>query len=161
MLNSEGANILQVAVAYDLPLISTFFQKRKNHPLICKSGRKKSQIDYFPIRRNELKNFRDSRVNPGGICYKPVSAIGSRPLLLKQPFRRWARREPQKIRQWKLERKLKEGFKMEVTRKMTKEDWNRKKDEVWEQMSSMIIRNARGLVGETEGMARIQEETWW
>ncbi|VDP19673.1 unnamed protein product [Soboliphyme baturini] len=102
-----------MAVAYYLALL-TFFQKKENH-LLCRQ--KKSQIDYFLLLRNELKNLRDCKTSlgtahsNGGRDDRPVDATVE------------------------LEGKLK-AFKMEVTRKTTKYDWNKEVDDVWERMAT-------------------------
>lgn len=52
--NQEGDNLLQAALAFDLAIANTFFQKQDQHLITYESSTHKTQIDYFLIKRNRL-----------------------------------------------------------------------------------------------------------
>ena len=51
--NPEGEEVLDFAVAFDLMLANTFFQKRESHLVTFSSGQHTSQIDFILTRRED------------------------------------------------------------------------------------------------------------
>ncbi|KAM2569161.1 hypothetical protein TB2_009302 [Malus domestica] len=51
--NEDGEAILDFAMAYDLLLANTFFNKREEHVITYKSGSSKTQIDFFLMRKGD------------------------------------------------------------------------------------------------------------
>jgi len=56
---------LHFTTTYDLAIVNTYFGKREEHYVTYKSGRNKSQIDNFMVRRDNAKQCKDCKVNPG------------------------------------------------------------------------------------------------
>ena len=57
--NEEGERVIDFAMAFDLSIVNTLFEKRPNHLVTYKSGGRQSQIDFLMCRRqqpNEVKN---------------------------------------------------------------------------------------------------------
>ena len=57
--NKEGEMVTDFAMAFDLSIVNTFFEKRPDHVVTCKSGGRQSHIDFLMCRRqqlNEVKN---------------------------------------------------------------------------------------------------------
>ncbi|XP_023227042.1 craniofacial development protein 2-like [Centruroides sculpturatus] len=63
--NFEAACVLQMATAYDLVVVSTYFDKCEEHLIIYNSRDHKSQIDYLLTRWTTLKRIKDCKVIPG------------------------------------------------------------------------------------------------
>ena len=64
-INAEGEEILQFAQAYDFGVVNTFFQKKMEHLITCKSGGRRSVIDYILIRRSNISKVNDCKLIPG------------------------------------------------------------------------------------------------
>lgn len=62
--NDEGSRILDCAKTCDLVVVNTFFRKRKSHLATYISGGRTTQIDYWMIRRRDLKLALDAKVIP-------------------------------------------------------------------------------------------------
>lgn len=60
----QEKKVLDFATAYDLAIVNTYFRKREKHYVTYKSGRNKSQIDYFMVRRGNAKQCKDCKVIP-------------------------------------------------------------------------------------------------
>ena len=65
--NEEGGRVLEMAQAYDLALVNTFFPKKEEHLITFKSGRNTSVIDYIAIRRDHLGELKTVRLCPGNL----------------------------------------------------------------------------------------------
>ena len=63
--NEEGENILHLAQAFDLAILTTFYSKRREHLLLYKSGGKATVIDYIMVRREDLGELKNYKVIPG------------------------------------------------------------------------------------------------
>ena len=53
------------AMAFDLLIVSTFFEKRPNHLVTYKSGGRESQIDFLMCRRQQLNEVNNCKVING------------------------------------------------------------------------------------------------
>ncbi|XP_043687611.1 craniofacial development protein 2-like [Telopea speciosissima] len=63
--NEEGISVLDFAIAFDLCIANTFFEKRHEHLLTYKSGQHASQIDFFLTRRSDKLLCKNCKVIPG------------------------------------------------------------------------------------------------
>jgi len=45
--NETGEKVLDFPLSYEVAIINKYFRKREEHNITYKSGRNKSQIDYF------------------------------------------------------------------------------------------------------------------
>lgn len=99
--NEGGEEILKVAQAYDLAIVNTFFQKKEEHLITFKSGPSKSQIDFFLVRREELKGAKDCKVIPGEslTAQHRVLVMDFRIAVVKK---RRPQRDKKKIRWWRM-----------------------------------------------------------
>ena len=60
--NVEGERVTYFAMAFDLSLVNTFFEKRPNHIVAYKSGGRESQIDFLMCRRQQLNEVNNCKV---------------------------------------------------------------------------------------------------
>ena len=58
-------NINYVAMAFDLSIVNTFFEKRPNHLVTYKSGGRESQIEFLMCRRQQLNEVKNGKVING------------------------------------------------------------------------------------------------
>ncbi|KAK9683810.1 hypothetical protein RND81_10G166300 [Saponaria officinalis] len=63
--NEAGSDILDFALAYDLGIMNTWFEKRQSHLVTYRSGGHASQIDFLLVRNAWNKDYTDCKVIPG------------------------------------------------------------------------------------------------
>ena len=66
--NDEGGRLLDFAVAHDLVIGNTLFEKRDSYLIIYASGNNQTQIDYILTHRRLRKSICDVKVIPGEEC---------------------------------------------------------------------------------------------
>ena len=71
VVNEDGIQVLDFATAYEMRIMNTFYQKRRNHLVTYNSGERESQIDYIMnTRRNALTaKFYPKRQSPPSTAY--------------------------------------------------------------------------------------------
>ena len=57
--------MLNLAQAFDLAIVNTFYSKRREHLLTYKSGGNATVIDYVMMRRENLRELKNCKVTPG------------------------------------------------------------------------------------------------
>ncbi|VDO61607.1 unnamed protein product [Heligmosomoides polygyrus] len=65
LINPDGERILDLAIAHDLSVCSTFFAKRESQKVTYASGGRRTEVDHILVRRAALKTVRDVKVIPG------------------------------------------------------------------------------------------------
>ena len=55
---------MDFATAYEMRIINTFYQKRRNHLVTYNSGGRESQIDYIMLRKEYAKECTNCKVLP-------------------------------------------------------------------------------------------------
>ncbi|PZC80720.1 hypothetical protein B5X24_HaOG214121 [Helicoverpa armigera] len=161
--NDEGEALLQSATAFDLAVVNTWFQKNTEHMVTYKSGPHATQIDYFLVRRSNLKNIKDCKVIPG------ESVVSQhRPLVMEVAFTiksiKGKEKLPPNIKWHRLEKAdLAEEFRNAVVDKIIEMgDMNeRSVNECWSEMAMTIRMTARRILGESKAKSVIEKETWW
>ncbi|VDO85613.1 unnamed protein product [Heligmosomoides polygyrus] len=100
LINPDGERILDLPIAHDLAVCSTFFAKRESHKVTYANGGRRTEVDHILVRKLALKTVRDVKVIPGkdlASQHRVLVADLSRPL----PTRPKVRTEP-RIRWWRL-----------------------------------------------------------
>ena len=162
-MNNEGEALLQSATAFDLAVANTWFQKADGHLVTYKSGTHNTQIDYFLVRRRNLKHIKNCKVLPG------EDLVSQHRLLFMEvdiPIRlsKHKERPPPRIKWHLLERndcakKLRERV---VDKMIEMGDMNGQSiNECWDEMAECIRSAAKGILGETKGRGTIDRDTWW
>ncbi|VDP13206.1 unnamed protein product [Heligmosomoides polygyrus] len=93
LVNPDGERILDLAVAHDVVICSTFFAKRESQKVIYACGGRRTEVDHILVRRPDLKTVRDVKVLPGeevASQHRPLVAdlnipIPSKSKLLHEP----------------------------------------------------------------------------
>ena len=60
--NEEGERVTDFAMAFDLSIVNTFFEKITNHLVTYKSGGRESQIYLLMCRRQQLNEVENCKV---------------------------------------------------------------------------------------------------
>lgn len=71
--NEDGERILAWAEAHDLAIANTFYRKRESHLVTYESGGRRTQIDYWLLRRTDLKLAMDCKVQYATPSWKHMS----------------------------------------------------------------------------------------
>ena len=75
--NEEGERVTDSAMAFDLSIVNTFFEKRPNHIATYKSGGRESQIDFLMCIRQQLNEVKNCKVINGGKCGGAAQSAGA------------------------------------------------------------------------------------
>jgi len=158
--NSGGVSILDFAVAYDLSIINSYFRKRDEHLITFKGGSARTQIDYFLIRANDRRWYRDCKVLPSE-CLTMQHRLLVLDVEIRGAISRKRKAGASKVRWWNLKGenvvKLSEKIKSEGKWKLDGDS-----SRIWEDMTYCIRRSAREVLGVSrEGSRRMQGAWWW
>jgi len=142
--NNGGVSILDFVVVYELAIVNSYFRKRDEHLVTFKSGSTRTQIDYFLIRVNSRRWYRNCKVLPGECL-----ATQHRLLVLDVEIRGAIRRRRSvgvyKVKWWN----LKGENAIKLSKKIKSEDkWKLEGDlsGIWEEMVDCIRRSAREVL---------------
>ena len=157
--NDDGGNIVDTAMAFDLAIVNTFFEKNVNQFVTYNSGGSESQIDFLMCRRCHLKEVINCKVING-----EAVAGQHNVLVMDWEFQRGKKRKPEqatpRINWWRLrEDNLKVQFREKVLDKVrpveSVQEW-------WEETSTRILRVGQEVLGMTTGRRPPgDKETWW
>ena len=75
--NEEGESVTDFAMAFDLSIVNTFFEKRPNHLVTFKSGGRESQIDFLMCRRQQLNEVKELQGCQRGKCGGAAQSAGA------------------------------------------------------------------------------------
>ena len=114
----EGEKIVDTAMAFDLAIFYTFFEKKVNQFVTYNSGGRESQIDFLMCRRCHLKEMIHCKVNNG-----EAVAAQHRVLVMDWEIQQGKKRKPEqatpRIKWWRLkEDNLKVQFREKVLDKV-------------------------------------------
>ena len=157
--NEEGERVTDFAIAFDLSIVNTFFEKRPNHLVTYKSGGRQSQIDFLMCRRQQLNEVKNCKVINGESV-----AAQHRVLVLDWEIKCSKRRIPEqvtpKIKWWRLKE---ENLKIQFNEKVLSERRLLENvQEWWEENSTVIVRAGQEVLGMTTGRRPPgDKETWW
>ncbi|EDO45072.1 predicted protein, partial [Nematostella vectensis] len=66
--NPEGVRLLDFAVANELVITNSMFQKRSSHLVTYQSGGASTQVDYILTRKNNFRHVTNTKVVPNEEC---------------------------------------------------------------------------------------------
>lgn len=157
--NEEGERVVGFAMAFDLAIGNTFFEKRASQLVTYRSGGRESQIDFLMCRRSHLKEAKNCKVINGESV-----AAQHKVLVMDWEIKCSKKRRPEqvtpKIKWWRLKE---EDPKTQFREKVLEE--RRLLDNVqewWEENSKVILRAGKEVLGMTTGKRPPgDKETWW
>ena len=157
--NDEGEKIVDTAMAFDLAIVNTFFEKKVNQFVTYNSGGREIQIDFLMCRRCHLKEVINCKVING-----EAVAAQHRVVVMDWEIQRGKKRKPEqatpRIKWWRLrEDNFKVQFREKVLDKVRPvecvQEW-------WEETSTRILRVGQEVLGMTTGRRPPgDKETWW
>ena len=157
--NDEGEKIVDTAMAFDLAIVNTFFEKKVNQLVTYNSGGRESQIDFLMCRRCHLKEVINCKVING-----EAVAAQHRVVVTDWEIQRGKKRTPEqatpRIMWWRLrEDNLKVQFREKVLDNVRPvecvQEW-------WEETSTRILRVGQEVLDMTTGQRPPgDKETWW
>ncbi|XP_045454524.1 craniofacial development protein 2-like [Melitaea cinxia] len=161
--NRDGEALLEAALAFDLAIANTFYQKREQHLVTYRSGLHSTQIDYILLRRNRLKSAKDCKVIPS------ESLVSQHRLLLLDLTLRVqslnkSPKPPVRTKWYRLDdRKMAAEFRERVIGKLIEmgDMVGMGVNECWREMATWVRSVARDVLGETKGKRKIERDTWW
>ncbi|KAI5734873.1 hypothetical protein M8J77_011455 [Diaphorina citri] len=154
--NDGGDRIVEYALAFDLGITNTFFEKRDEHLITYKSGPHKSQIDYIMCRRNHLREVKNAKViNGDGVAAQHRLLVMDIEMEVKKTTSGKIQRE-QKIKWWMLKdverrREFKQKVLEEIVQKENVQEW-------WDVNSNIIRRIESNVLGKTTGKGAPQKK---
>ncbi|KAL6522165.1 hypothetical protein OROMI_032042 [Orobanche minor] len=160
--NEAGNGILDFALAYDLGIMNTWFEKRDSHLVTYRNGGNASQIDFFLVRNVWRKSFTNCKVIPG-----ESAATQHRVVVLDLRGKRHLRkRRPQvdpRIKWWKLQGESRHTFVAKIADNSIWSDCTDMDiDSMWNLLEHNIKEVAKEVLGESKGNGPSSKDTsWW
>ncbi|KAL6495684.1 hypothetical protein OROGR_030247 [Orobanche gracilis] len=160
--NEAGNGILDFALAYDLGIMNTWFEKRDSHLVTYRNGGNASQIDFFLVRNVWRKSFNNCKVIP-----VESAATQHRVVVLDLRGKRHLRkRRPQvdpRIKWWKLQGESQHTFVAKIADIGTWSDCTDMDiDSMWNLLEHNIKEGAKEVLGESKGNGPSSKDTsWW
>ena len=93
--------MLNFALAYDLLIANTVFEKRESHLVTFCSGQHSSQIDFILTRREDIRDYLDCKMIPGE-CVVPQHKLVVADFRLRVRVHRDKRAKIARTKWWKL-----------------------------------------------------------
>ena len=140
---------------YDMAVVNTFFEKKREHLVTYKSSGRSTQVDYILYRRSELTEVKNCKVIPGDHV-APQHRLLCVDLKLKRP-RKIEAGGVKKIKWYRLkEESCGREFKDKVLGEISLdiEDFQ----EWWVHNATVIMKYGKEVLGETSGRVWLQKE---
>lgn len=157
--NPEGESVVDFAVSFDMAIVNTFFEKKREHLITYRSGGRFSQIDYFLYKRINLVEVKNCKVIPGDHV-----APQHRLLCMDLKLKRERKTKAKGIRKIKWYELQKEGDKKREFKRRVLEDIDIGIEDVqewWARNAAVIRRHGKELLGETSGIIWEEKDSWW
>ncbi|XP_056684315.1 uncharacterized protein [Spinacia oleracea] len=160
--NEAGNAILDFALAYDLGIMNTWFEKRDSHLVTYRSGDNTSQIDFFLVRNALRQCYTNCKVIPG-----ESTATQHKLVVLYFRGRSYIRRErplvEPRIKWWKLQGEQQLKFVEKVASEgICAGDMDLDIDSLWTRMEHTIKGVEKEVLGEFKGIMPPSKDTsWW
>jgi len=157
--NIGGVYLLDFAVAFDLPVINSFFKKKEHHLVTFKSGLSRTQIDYFLIRADNRRLCKDCKVIPNELL-----GTQHRLLVLDMEFKcskgKQRRVGDPRVKWWTL---TKENAMLLAERIAEEGAWRQVEDAdiMWEAMADSIRKSARLILCSSRRGGNKMKGAWW
>ena len=156
--NEEGERVIDFAMAFDLALVNTFFEKRVSQLITYRSGGRESQIDLLLCRRDHLKEIKNCKVINGESVAAQHRMVVIDCKLRNCRKSKNVRAEP-KIKWWRLkDGELKTRFKERLLEEIRlHEDVQR----WWTENSELILRLGEEVLGKSTGRKPPNDKESW
>ena len=153
--NEEGQMIVEFALANNMAIVNTYFEKRHSRKITYTSGDRNTQIDYILCRRGDMKMTQNCYVLPGEAVAKQHKVVVCKGVLETN-----GKMTSVKIRNtkwWRLNQvEHREKFVGTMREALQEEEKC-----TWEVVSDVMRKTAQQVLGVTSGKRGKKEETWW
>jgi len=157
--NIGGVSVLDFAVASELLVINSYFEKKEAHLVTSESGSLKTQIDDFLMRVDSRRSCKDCKV-----IRSEYLGTQHRLLVSNVEFKcsTWKKRRvgDPKVNWWTL---TKENVGLLLERITEEGAWRRAEDvdTMWEAMVDCIRRSAKEILGTSRRGSNKMKGAWW
>ena len=157
--NEGGERVIDFAVAFDLALINTFFEKKESRLITYRSGGRESQIDLLLCKRHHLIEVSNCKVINGESVAAQHRMVVIDCRLRNCRKSRTPKMDP-KIKWWKLKNtELRTMFKERVLEAIRLHE---DVQEWWTENSKVILKIGEELLGKSSGRKPPNDkESWW
>ncbi|XP_068241092.1 uncharacterized protein [Palaemon carinicauda] len=154
-----GERLIDLAVAFTLPMMNTFFEKRIKRLITYSSGGMESQIDLLLCKRDHLMAVRNCKVINGETVAAKHRLVVIDCILRNCRRSKKTRMDP-KIKRWKLkEAELRVLFKGRVLEAVRLHE---DVQEWWIKNIKVILRIGGEVLGKSSGRRPLNDEkSWW
>ena len=155
--NEGGDQVLEFAEACDLAVTNTFFKKRPSHLITYSSGGHCTQIDYWMVRRRDLRQVMDTKVIPSdNVAPQHKLLVLDFNLHLRPPI---ILTTTNRIKWWKLPSHV-ESFVNTLGPIETNLGYSSKA--TWEETTRQIREAGSKTLGKTKpGRRYVDKQIWW
>ncbi|KAK3536514.1 hypothetical protein QTP86_013837 [Hemibagrus guttatus] len=155
--NLEGRMVVDFAKGMDMAVVNTYFQKREEHRVTYKSGGRRTQVDYIPCRRGNLKEISDCKVVVGESVARQHRMVVCRMTLMVCKKKR--SEIEKKTKWWKLKKEeCCEEFRQKLRQALGGQVVL---PDDWETTAEVIRVTGRKVLGVSSGRRKEDKETWW
>ncbi|XP_055388369.1 uncharacterized protein LOC129616888 [Condylostylus longicornis] len=157
--NAQGRDILELASAFNLAILNTYFKKKDEHLVTYKSGSNCSQIDYILHDRTNVKACKDCKVIPGE-SHTSQHRVLIADFRFNFQIRRVNVKRNAKIKWYKLKRNSR--FTEEIRNYLEIDIKHIEETEtMWSKFESFCFKRAQENLGLSKGPLQSKNETWW
>jgi exonuclease III len=156
--NPEGERILEFAVANNLVIGNSVFQKKERHLVTFQSGTSESQIDYILYRRSFRKHVTNVKVICGEECASQHMLVTA-DFTLHAPAPRKRKFVP-KIKMWKMKDPATRAEFTNVFSTKSEGIEANTVEEKWKALKGCLIQSAEQVCG-LSSKHQWRKQTWW
>ena len=159
--NEYGIKVLDFATAYQMRILNTSYQNRKNHLVTYSSGGRETQIDYIMLMKEHGSECRNCKVLPSEAITTQHIILIADLVVTKTRQRRAAGRK--RIRWWKLKyEETEEKFRRNLVERLSNIDeaTTENVEQWWEEIAEQIKKCGEELCGRSTGKQEAGLESW-
>ncbi|KAK3511889.1 hypothetical protein QTP70_027488, partial [Hemibagrus guttatus] len=157
--NLEGQMVVDFAERMDMGVVNTYFQKREEHRVTYKSGRRRTQVDYILCRRGNLKEISDCKVVVRESVARQHRMVVCRMTLMVCKTKRSKIEIEKKTKWWKLKKEeCCEEFRQKLRQALGGQVVL---PDDWETTAEVIRETGRKVLSVSSERRKDDKETWW
>ncbi|KAI5740423.1 hypothetical protein M8J76_003694 [Diaphorina citri] len=162
--NEPGERVINLAEAYDLKIVNTFYKKKDEHLITFKSGTSKTQIDYWLCSRDLASTFKDCKVIPGEALTSQHRLLLLESMLIEIKEKKDTIKPVGKIKWFKMSKEEGRNFVNTMNQwfhRELEEKTNESTNEMWNKLERHCLKTATEMLGVSKGKLKTKKECWW
>ena len=160
-MNEDGIKVLEFAIAYQLKIMNTMFQKLPNHLVTYNSNGNQTQIDFIMVKKDFAKEIIDCKALPG----EQITSQHRVVIMKLKTKRRFKRKTvgKKRIRWWKLkDSEIRQRFIQVLRAKMEDVQFDEQHfEDQYNTLSRLIRECGIEVCGISSGKRKPGKDTWW